>query len=836
VLQVSSKNKTSPLSDERNIGKLIYASIVFISIILFVESITFKSHPFIPLSALALSLLLIPLTFSSKVPFILHKVVVTVGLYSIVALHSYIANNISHFEIAAIPILCIIALYHDKRPIIIGVCYTLLLYIVGTTTSPDLTIDTLHPENPVFDLIMKLYIYFSGATVLLIMININNRQLEQEKVHAQNVNCLLRLVEIKKAEAEEADFAKTAFLANMSHKIRTPMNAICGMTELLEHSELTPINAEYVGAIKSSANNILETIDGILDLSKINSEKMALSEADYCLSSTINDVQNIISAQIAGKNIVLTVDVSPAIPSMLNGDEARVRQLLLNIMDNAAKFTNEGHISLNATFEPIDNEHTRIIFRISDTGIGIKPEDQVGIFDEFTHINAKRSHHAQGAGLGLAISHHLASLMDGQISLESTYGKGSCFTIEIIQKISDTTPCVNTDNFKNVNLLVCEPNSHIRNSIIKTAEALGVTYTLLDSAERLSLVKKTNQLQNFFIFDYSTCIVDVRKMLGDMKIKNILPVAMVSINDVADETLGKDMLFIRKPFTVFSVVSMINEKSGIEKSSRPASTDFICPDAKFLVVDDNAISLKVAEGLMGIFKPQITLVQSGAEALKLINGGNRYDIIFMDHMMPDMDGIEATEHIREIGTDYAKNVPIIALTANTIKGMDKVFIEAGMSDFLAKPFDSKTLGKLLVQWLPEYKRTALSDEENSNPVGEKINIEGINPDVAIERFSGDKDIYFKILSDVTEKGRNQIERLQKCYDERNYKDYTIEVHALKSVCASIGADKLSADAFEQEKAGKSEDFDFIDDNAPKLLEDYSALLDRISDYFKADNT
>ncbi|MBQ9947951.1 MAG: response regulator [Oscillospiraceae bacterium] len=823
------------VSDRRYIGKLIYFFIVIVAVIIIVECIILKVELYVLLATAALPVILTYPTFKSGVSIRVQETMVGAGLLILAALHSIACNDAGHFEMVMLPILCLTALYHDTRIIVTQMIAVVLLYVAGFIFCPDLITAKLNPDNPVIDFILKMFIYASGAGALAILIKTNNKQVERAKQHADNVNCLIRLVEIKKNEAQEADKAKSAFLANMSHEIRTPMNAICGMSELLERSELSPINAEYVTTIRNSASNLLAIINDILDFSKIDANRMVLAKEEYILSSTINDVQNLINARISGKEISFTVDVSPELPAALIGDELRVKQILLNIMGNATKFTAKGRIALSVycVRYPARNR-VRIYFDVSDTGIGIKQEDLQNLFEEFTQVNSRRNREIQGTGLGLAIARRLARMMDGDITVASRFGEGTRFTVAIEQVMADNAPCASPDKDKKYHIFLYEPDKYCRESIIKTAASLDIRHTVLSSVEEISQLKAVDGAENYLLFDYKTAVDQVKSCYERLRSSNIRPSAMIGAADFADDDIINDILFIRKPVMLYSIVSMLNGVStGLRRSEqRYSDVSFVCPEARVLIVDDNLVNLRVAEGLISTYKPEITLAASGFEALELIEQGNTYDIIFMDHMMPIMDGVETTQKIRELGTDYARNVPIVALTANAMKGVEKAFIEAGMNDFLAKPIDTKRLFTILSHWISSEKQQKVYVEQTQEASADAadISIRGINTDEALKKFSGNVDSFLSILKVVYGDGYKKVKKIRAALAEKDVTTYTIEVHAMKSVCASIGANELSQAAFEQEKAGKAGDIRTIESGAEKLLSEYCMLLDSIAPY------
>ena len=381
--------------------------------------------------------------------------------------------------------------------------------------------------------------------------------------------------------AEQANKAKSNFLANMSHEIRTPMNAIIGLDEMILRDSKDETARRYATDIKSAGNTLLSIINDILDLSKIETGKLELVPVDYEVATVINDIINMTEKKAKDKKLDFSFYADENIPSMLNGDEIRIRQILLNIINNAIKYTEKGSVDVKISF---DRDKSVLNAVVKDTGIGIKAEDKERLFDSFQRLDETRNRNIEGTGLGLNISRQLAQMMDGTIEVESEYGKGSVFTVKLVQEVADGTP-------------------------------MG---------------------------DYTKRLAQTRK-----------------------------------------------EEKGY-------SPDLVAPDARILVVDDNEMNLKVFKFLLKNTKINITTALSGAECLEQMRE-NRYDIVFLDQMMPGMSGTETLKIIKE--QNIAEGTPIIALTADAISGAKEMYIKQGFTDYLSKPIIFEKLEKLLREYL-----------------------------------------------------------------------------------------------------------------------------------------
>ena len=519
-------------------------------------------------------------------------------------------------------------------------------------------------------------------------------------------------------QAEQANIAKSAFLANMSHDIRTPMNAIIGLSDIIMEESKGRKVYGYTCDIKASANNLLALINDILDLSKVEAGKMELVSAKYHVKALVREVLNMMDIVASQHGLLLESEFDTTIPCCYLGDESRIKQILVNLLNNALKFTKKGYVKISVSGIPDEREDTeRLIFSVEDTGCGIREEDLEIIFENFKQLDSKRSRSAEGTGLGLSITKHLAELMNGTVRVESVYGKGSTFTVEILQKIADARPL-----------------SEVPEPEVKREEAL-------------------------------------------------------------------------EPFTV--------------------------KDYKVLVVDDNLINRKVARSFLQTYGIEITEAESGMEAIEFVQR-TQFDIIFMDHMMPMMDGIEAVHRIRNNCGENGRLPVVIALTANAMEGVRENFLANGFQDFITKPLDRKAMHMVLLKWIPEEKRKAggswMDNLQVNNDILQNITIPGIDTDEVAAHYAGSLEEYNELLKLYCLDGRRKIKVLQELWEEQDYEGYGIEVHALKSASANVGAMRLSSMAKEQEKAVNRGNLGFVDGRVSRLLAEYEEQLGYIQEY------
>ena len=594
-------------------------------------------------------------------------------------------------------------------------------------------------ENPAFSLMLFFVIprclaYIAFMAVCGSIYKIVSGSLEKVKLTAE--------LEKAKEEAEQANRAKSQFLARVSHEIRTPINALIGMNEMILRESDEEETKQYAGDVKDSAMLLLNIVNDILDSSKIESGMMELVPVRYEIGSLLNDIYNMTQLKAKEKGLRLEFEIDPSIPTEYIGDDKRIRQILLNLLSNAVKYTERGKVTLKISGD-VEGTDCRLQCAVVDTGIGIKPEDIDAIKEAYRRVDEERNRKVEGTGLGINIVQQFLGMMGSELKIKSEYEKGSEFSFELVQQVINEEP------------------------------------------------------------------------MGDFR-------------------------------------------KRLQQAEKVYSSVFVAPEAKVLVVDDYMMNLKVAKQLMKQTKVRVFEAQSGEECLELLRKES-FHIVFLDHMMPGMDGVETLQRIKE--ERLCENNPVIMLTANAIKGDREKYLEVGFDDFLSKPILPERLDKMLLKHLPkQFIRLVTEDEKNREavPVKEEPEKEGVREEKKEEKtllempvsehkkFSdlmkalpeldygkalmlcgGEEEFLMELFELFT---RLPIkEELSRFRAENDYKNYCIRIHGFKNNAYPIGANALGDLAYEMEQMTRESMPDEIDELQKRLFEQY----DRICEKYKA---
>lgn len=532
----------------------------------------------------------------------------------------------------------------------------------------------------------------------------------------------LRKEKRSQQEAEAANMAKSSFLANMSHEIRTPINAILGMNEMILREEKDPAIRGYAGNIQASGNSLLSIVSDVLDISKIESGKLEIIPVDYEVNSLISDCCNMAAGRAKAKELELLVECADNVPMKLCGDETHIRQIIMNLLTNAVKYTEKGTVKLIVSGRFTDGGFVLKV-DVSDTGIGITEENLPQLFTQFQRFDLQRNRNIEGTGLGLSIVKRLCDLMSGTITARSVLGSGSTFTVELPQKVVDSTPC------GGVNL---------------------------------------------------------------------------------------------------------NYSAGAEHEYHHS---FEAPEAKILAVDDLPVNLLVIANLLKETRIKIDTAGSGRECLDKCSQ-QKYDLILMDHMMPEMDGVQTFEKLHGDKSSPNFETPVIMLTANALAGMREQYMDVGFADYVSKPVRGAKLEEAIRRNLPESLIKPASPEIPAEAVSTEPSgfadicsaVPELNVNAALQYCCGSAELLNDLLHDFTE--NDHFSDLKAAFEEKRWEDYRRHAHSLKSTSLMIGLTGLSERARASELALKGGCTEFAELNHDSLIEEYSALLGKIKDYLK----
>lgn len=532
----------------------------------------------------------------------------------------------------------------------------------------------------------------------------------------------LRKEKRSQQEAEAANMAKSSFLANMSHEIRTPINAILGMNEMILREEKDPAIRGYAGNIQASGNSLLSIVSDVLDISKIESGKLEIIPVDYEVNSLISDCCNMAAGRAKAKELELLVECADNVPMKLCGDETHIRQIIVNLLTNAVKYTEKGTVKLIVSGRFTDGGFVLKV-DVSDTGIGIAEENLPQLFTQFQRFDLQRNRNIEGTGLGLSIVKRLCDLMSGTITARSVLGSGSTFTVELPQKVVDSTPC------GGVNL---------------------------------------------------------------------------------------------------------NYSAGAEHEYHHS---FEAPEAKILAVDDLPVNLLVIANLLKETRIKIDTAGSGRECLDKCSQ-QKYDLILMDHMMPEMDGVQTFEKLHGDKSSPNFETPVIMLTANALAGMREQYMDVGFADYVSKPVRGAKLEEAIRRNLPESLIKPASPEIPAEAVSTEPSgfadicgaVPELNVNAALQYCCGSAELLNDLLHDFTE--NDHFSDLKAAFEEKRWEDYRRHAHSLKSTSLMIGLTGLSERARASELALKGGCTEFAELNHDSLIEEYSALLGKIKDYLK----
>jgi two-component system sensor histidine kinase/response regulator len=618
-----------------------------------------------------------------------------------------------------------------------------------------------------------------------------------------------------KEQAESANRAKSQFLANMSHEIRTPLNAILGMTALAIKRDPPPKVGEYLEKIRASARMLADIIEDILDLSRIEAGSMEIERVDFDLDDLLAEISGVVGVRAGQKNVEVLFAAAPGVPRRLRGDPTRLKQVLLNLLSNALKFTETGEVVVEIGSNEIRRERAELSFSVRDTGIGIAPENLADLFEPFTQVDSSNARRFGGAGLGLAISRRLVRMMGGELQVESTLGKGSTFTFtaqfDVLRGAAG--PRRLADEFRDLPVLVADDNASARAVLTTMLQSLSCRVTAVASGEEAleeaQRGARDGRPYRLAVLDWRMPGIDGAEAAARLAKRNDVPrmgVILVTayereyaLQHADEESIDAVLHKPVSPSTLHDALLGVLSPAGPRRAAKASRARF-ASGKRILLVEDNEINREVARELLTLAGLEVVEAHNGHEALDRLAAGT-FDAVLMDVQMPELDGVETVKAIR--AQPRLRDLPVIAMTAHAMLGDRERFLECGMSDYVAKPIEEDQLLAALSRWIV----VADKPEESAPPPAgaEELPqvLPGLNVGDGIRRASGNTDLYRRLIAEFRRDLDSTLSRLRAAIEASSQTEALDLLHALKGTSATMGARRVAGEAAALELAARN---------------------------------
>lgn len=759
----------------------------------------------------------------------------------------------SVFNLTAVMIFCIIicsvAMENNR---LVSVCIVVYAFTAGY----NLLFHARAGESPFFTRpiwIFQMLIHFAVVYISGKVMKIKN---ERQKRQRENTDRkILELVAVNRRMDD--------FLTNVSHELRTPVNVITGISTVMLENESTEKKRKDLFAVRMAGQRLFDRIEDILDYTEIDTGRIKVNNEDYMISSLVNDLienERVVS-QDSGLEIVF--DIDPGLPFVISGDERKIRKVMHHLLSNAVKFTKEGGVYVRISFLPRDYG-INLCITVCDTGPGLAEADAAKVYKRFYQTEQGQNRTAGGLGLGLFIVHGLVRAMEGFVRFSASPGEGTTVSVSIPQRVSDKVPLVSVMDKPSLVIAVFitmegylpAVKNFYNEMIFHMVQGLDIPIHRVFNQDELQRLLSMYHVTHLFTSDEEYAVY------GEFfeRIDPAVEVVVVAGSGFSLPPASRARI-VRKPFGCLSIINILNSRTP-DTQANPDKKRMVCPGVRVLVVDDEPMNLMVAEGIFNGYQMQVTLADSGAKAL-ILCAKQDFDLVFLDYMMPDMDGAETLKRMRKIYSVSNRSPKIVAFTANAVSGAREMLLQKGFDEFVSKPVDVPVLERVLRRILPA-AAVSFADEvpavdgrvpvsappaalsvplpektadapPQTDGIMQRLEAGGIRTQTGMQFCRGDSSFYLELLAQFTGSAQERIRDLERFFGEEDWAQYCIRTHALKSAAKMIGADDLSETARRSEDAAKKTDEAAARANHPVLLEEFRRIVQCISEALCAEN-